>query len=807
MAKEYKVIVNDQEVDLYKSKDLDLAITLAISDSNNITVRKKANTKTLKFPGTGNNKVIFGHPEDPNSIVNLDQQSKPSVIIEADGTEIFRGYIKVVAATDIGNKVIEYEGLCTGTNGDWIQRMGNDSMNTLDYSDQNHTNDWQTIMTSEFANASIEYVYDLIDRGEFTGQLYDGNTKRGVNIQDRFPALKIKGMVERTFKSIGYTVSSSFFSSTFFTKLYWMFTNEELKHPDSFNADLVAKVQSNTVQKVTPNPQQQIHFKMLLQSPRTIFYNTSGAFEFNTGSEYFCLGKGKHTFSITVNFTAQTFGYYDAAQTNNGNVIFTFKKRNRFKDGNAYVAGLNATSQITTLLTNTHSAIINFEREFDLEFGDEVYLDATMFYKQIIGGSGGEHLKINQYIFECVKVEGSLGMGENQYVDWAYNLPDVPKLEFIQGLKDLFNLHFTADTNKRVVYIEPRDDFYNGDTQDWSDKLDNAKEIKASFLGDKLAKTLRYRYKDDPNDKVVDLWNKQNNKIFGAEDSDINNVFAKDEIQEIENTLFAPTWMEDCPRIGLVGAIIPKMWNSTTLPKRSQKFLPRILYYNGLQTVPNGGYWRFNKLGTIAYQNANPITTPFGGKRLVYPNFYSFDDSQVNDNNLMYDDRYYSSGLHQKYFRNAQKILDEGRQFDMYIYLNDTDISNIDFRQPIYIERDGNGAYFILDKVSNYKSQDNVSTLCTLTKIIPTTPFKVLRYNTNKPKPIFTVAGDSGDGLIVTTTGSVVGGGQPYTNKAPGGSIMQHGGGVVINESGSVRDVYFTDSDGKLQRVIMNTNK
>lgn len=808
--KSYKVYINDSEVDLYDPYDLDLAITLAVAEANDITTRKKSNTKTLKFPGTGNNKVIFGHPEDVNSIVNIDQQEKPKVIIEADGTEIFRGFIKVQAATSLDDKVVEYVGVCTGTNGDWIERIGKANVNELDYSDQNHTNDITTVDGSEIVTTGREYVYDLIDRGEFSGQLWSNNSKRAVSILDRFPALSFTSIFKRIFDSIGYTISSNFYSSSFFQKLYWIFTNVELKHPDTYNADLVCTAQSNVAKKVIHNvavSNPYTWLSMYFNKPDTFspITNPSGAFQFMNDSQYFCLGKGRYTFKATINFNATAFGYPNNTPTGDylGYVIFTFKKVNRYKDGIAYVAGADATSQQYS--RPAVNGVYNFgvktiTKTFDLEFGDEIYLEAQYYFYKVLGN---EYFEVTQYTFECLEVQGSLGMGENQYVDWAYNLPDVLQLDFITGVKELFNLHFQADPINRVVYFEPRDDFYNGSTLDWSDKLDNSKEIKTIFTGSNLSKIMQYKYKSDANDKFVNEWEKQNKKTFGGIDVDVNNVFAKNDVEEIENSLFAATWMESCPRIGLADVQIPKMWADVSLPKRSQKFAPRVLYYSGIETLPNSGTWRMNNHGTIAWQTNNPTF----GIRTNYPRFYSFDNTQVNSNNLLYNDEYYSSGLFQKYFRNAQNILDEGRQFEMYLKLTDTDISNIDFRKPIYIEKNGNGTYFILNKVDNFKSQDGVSTLCVLTKIIPTKLIAALPYKTGKPMIIYSntfnvSAVQSGNPSV--NGGAVVVGGKVIFKSSSTGELIPAFDDVVVEIDGNIMPVYVVDDDGIYRKVVID---
>lgn len=791
--KEYEVLINGQSVDIYSDKDFDLAITLAIAEANELNVGKKANTKTLKFPATNNNKIIFGHPEMVNSVVNINQQTKPSIIIRANGTTIFQGHIKVRGATNLVGIITEYEGVCFGVNGDWISLFGESKLSDLDYSDQNHLNNWLTIANSEYGN--YEYVYDLIDRGQFTGQTYD-NGKIGVNIEDRFPALKIKGLVERCFKHIGYNVVSSFKDSAFFGKLYYEFTNEQLKHPDSFSDDVKAHIQSTDATHkadttTTGSTTNRIQIDLRMKAPRTIFSNTAGAFEFRTPERYMCLGKGKYRIKSIIQFRTEMFAFYDTANTNYGNVIFTISKFNQGTDGLVYAAGGDASSDRINLPSKSYTAIVTFEKEVDLDYGDEVFIRGVVNCKQTLGGAGGERIHQLNHTFEVTEVIGELGLGENQYVDWAYNLPDVYILDFLNGLKALFNLRFTQISGLRTVYFEPRDSFYSGEIQNWTDLLDISKEMSTSFLGEGLSKTMRYRYRHDSKDELVNEWEKQNSKVFGAIDVSVNNAFAKDGVQEVENPLFAPTFMDRCERIGLQDATIPKQWNSRTMPKRSQAFEPRILYYEGLKTISNSGYWRMNWYSAASWQTAHPVTAadPYNGKRYTFPRFYSYNDLELNDNNLLYCDTFFSSGLQQKYYRNNQKIIDEGQRFSCYIKLNDVDIENIDFRKPIIIEIDGNATYFVLDEVSNYKSQDGVTTLCHFTKVIPTIPASLTAFAAGSPfKPFITstVYGDIG----ALPDGTVVIGGTPFPTPTKKNTV-----------AGGIEDVVTETSEGYILPV------
>ncbi len=815
--KTYKIIIDGNEVDLYDPNNLDIAITLAISDSNDLTTRKAGNTKTIKVPATATNKQIFGHPQDFNSVVEIDQTSKPSAVIEASGTRIFNGFAKPNGSTDIAtNNITEYELNCIGDNGDWVSKVSGKKLSDLDYSDQNHYRTAAVQNASETIIAGREYVYDLIDRGEFAGQLYYSGTlqKRSVNISDRYPALSIKSMIDRTINATGYKIVSSFMDGAFFKSLYWQFTNERLNIDQSFKDNLVCQIQSlHPNQYIAPNTTQKvIDIEDYYADGNDIYYlnytpgvpsvpNPSGAYGLANPYEYFVKASGKYKIQGQL---SGTYIYTSTASITSANIFFNIMKKNRFKDGIArsiYFKSFDAGDRVhgSGLPYGTFNFFGDVSTEdadfaytwgeFDLEYGDEIYYEITT--------PENFQVYIGHVVFGVPKITNIYGIGEGQLFDFNLNMPIDSQLDFIQGLKELFNLHFSTDVESRIIYIEPYDDFYNGEIEDWSSKLDRSRDVKINFTGSNLSRTIRYRYKNDSNDKFVDQWQKDNAAYLGEQKSELSNVFAKDEIQEITNKIFCPTWMNTCARIGLNTSDIPRMWCDVSIPKHTTKFGARILVYQGVKEISGSDTsWRMNPVGTMTYQNANPTV----GVRTDFPSFIFYDNSQVNDNNLMYCDSHYSHGLHQKFYRNNQKIIDDGRQYIPYLKLNDLDISNLDFRKKKYIEEEGNGSYFILDKIDNYKSQDNVSTLSILTKVLSSVKLSKLPYQLgqtliipNPPK--------NNLALSISEDGAIQVRGQDVLTPTHDGEYVSGNGNVFTEQDGIIQPVYYIDSLGNYQIV------
>jgi len=816
--KQYKIYINNEEIELYQTVDKSIAITKMIASSSDLTARKKDNTKTITVPGTGVNRKLLKYAEDINSVIEQTEE-KPTIRIEADGENIFYGYCRVNVATIIGDSEwSEFELTAIGGNADWIERMSGRYLHDLDYSDQDHERSETVVNASEIVGGGREYVYDLIDRGRFSGQI-DSNGKETVQLYDRYPAITNKSLFVRSFNDIGYRVVSDFIDSAFFESTYFPFVNEYMKHPLSVNDTYRMSCYSTEPRKPTTLP---AIVQMTFGNTQFVapYYNTGNNMNAITQGRYLCKGgRGKYTFTFRVDYRSTGNVYVSnvngSVYVYTANVIATFKKINRYKSNTPVVCSFDA-SYVDELPANTNGdnwftmRTIEFTKTFELEWGDEVFVEVEMnqycdgvpFTATYVGTAYQARGPLDIYYSElsCDKVEGRLEMGEYQTVFMNENLPEnVLQLHFIQSMKELFNLHLVTDVDARTVYIEPWEDFYSEPVEDWSDKIDLKKDRQIIFAGSDLAQIIRYKYKEDSMDKFVEAYNSQNTIQYGAHDADVDNVQAKKDLEILDNTLFAATWMDNGARFGCGTTMFPRMWSDVSLPVKSSKFMPRILVYKGRTNLPTGETYRQNTIGLWQYQQDNPNNT----YRTVYPKFQFYNNESANNDNLCFADNDYSYGLFNKYWRHSHAIKADARKVTMFVWLKDNDVSNVNFRAQKYIEINGNGAYYILERIENYKSQDMESTLCELVKVTGRKKLGKLNYQQSGfTNPILVFGSPFIPGSISYDGQKLMVAGETILQRRPDGTFRAAEGETVYAEvNGVIVPVLYTDTNNNYQEV------
>ena len=69
------------------------------------------------------------------------------------------------------------------------------------------------------------------------------------------------------------------------------------------------------------------------------------------------------------------------------------------------------------------------------------------------------------------------------------------QIDFIKAISHLFNLYFTTDVQRKIIYIEPFNDFFTKDGGvDWTEKLDLGKAIGDNYdIG--LTQEINFKYK------------------------------------------------------------------------------------------------------------------------------------------------------------------------------------------------------------------------------------------------------------------------------------------------------------------------
>lgn len=658
--KEAKIFIGGEQVDLFDRDKLRLALTYSIADINNIEARSSGFSKTITAPRTHNNDLIFGFGTDINSADALDQNERRTAHIEVGGTVLLRGFARINKnIIKNRNNTGQYQFVIIGDNGDWKEKLSEKNVNELDYSDQDHIYNKANIDLSETVSTDRDYVYPLINYGATLGghPISGNNNIHDVLVEDRFFALNVKSILIKMFKDIGVKIASGFIDAFFFGKLYLPFTNDLFKHPDNFRDDnifragLLSDITFDT-NLFTPTG----GFVLELDNETGAFFDTGN--NFNTSTfEYTIHEKSKQNFKYQIEFLIPNGGKVEIDVRKNG-VLFI-------------------TGDIITIPSNK-ATIVKSETGFiDVNKNDTISILWTVVSNvaEIIT------LKKDNTIFSN---DISLQITKGTNVELNENLPDINQLDFVKGIKDLFNLYFLYDADTRTVFIEPRDEFYKSRVIDWTDKFDKSKDEEITYLNDKLKKKIVYKYKSDSGDGLVNGIEKQDDIIIASQEITNPNKFVKDE-QKLGTDAFAPTIMRPFDFIGLFVSKVPTLNKDAILvPDLSEKstgFELRILFFDSIRNTESGESWFFE-----------------GAERTDYPYFYSVDVVSDNDNSLYYNNTRRSKGLFNKYYENLHDTLNNGRLYTAFFNLNDSDISNLDFRVPIFVKN----TYYLLNKIINY---------------------------------------------------------------------------------------------------------
>jgi hypothetical protein len=341
---------------------------------------------------------------------------------------------------------------------------------------------------------------------------------------------------------------------------------------------------------------------------------------------------------------------------------------------------------------------------------------------------------------------------------------DDSQLDFINGLTGLFNLYWKSDEENKIIYCEPRDDFFYSRTQavDWSEKLDFSTKQTSKFIYDALNRDLCFTYQDDGADGFVDGRNEAVGQICSLYSyaMDLGSYY-KDDESKIGTTLFAPTYMfrdktigtnqGKCPWIPVIQSEYTNIWNvsnSNDFPDKVSDFLPRILLWAGLiplnkadgQTAVNEWRWsddnasaspilKKNYPAAMMYYDEDNEFFPqltVGGYDW-YPTL-PYNDMEANRIQPTPATYPFCQGLYQVFWeRSIENMLQRPRLKKAKFLLNTTDIATLDLRKLVYLKTGTEDTYWIINKIVDYKPGKNDLTVVELYQFIPAIPVKKTR--------------------------------------------------------------------------------
>ena len=337
----------------------------------------------------------------------------------------------------------------------------------------------------------------------------------------------------------------------------------------------------------------------------------------------------------------------------------------------------------------------------------EIKPSQPQYFDQIYFGGAREGMKLTLSAKTTLKPIFVSHPGEGNSVNFAQVAAhEIRQIELINALKQMFNLYFYTDTRTKTIYIEPREEFYGSQLIDWSDKIDLEKPIQVEELGEETGNLFTLQYQT--GDGAVTRWNRANKQVLGAWSAEIQNRFTQQKEKTYENPLFTASINQqnvypDAPSASIVQAG-DRDADGENPGVENLNFMPKIVCYAGVKTLPEGEYW-----GWPAYGNQYPMI--------------AFHDPDGNTPSLCFEDRNNQQGLH-RYYDKTIETYNQGLKITLYLHLTPDEIEPFiipndmqhDFRARFKLRIHGEEIICRLEEITDYNPDLNQSTRCTFLK-------------------------------------------------------------------------------------------
>ena len=770
-----KIYINNEQIDL--TDEVSIPLNFNIADIREPEKRSTTWSKTVVLPGTTFNNDLFSNIWNVNAVINstgttnftpnFNPNLKAIAEITYNEATQFKGICQLLNVNVTDKYEIQYEVCFYGSLQNIYQDFTNGYLRDIDLTEYNHN----YTLHNQFLSWSRTngYVYPHIDYGKRINSQF--------KVEDIYPAVFVKTLIDKMFSQAGYTYQSNFFETDTFKKLIIPYNGQSLLSLSgeqienrSFRAEKTAEqevrftfpddsfYETPFVGPGIPRPAAcDISFQDDINAPNYDPGNT-----FTSNLYYKATRSGNYKFKTFIKLNIEYLPdvpltlYSDYTPCSlviyRNNTIIANVPIRLVLNGNSFYA-----NTFNVRVTNDGSDYIDYgqlsedaegtlEIQTNLNQNDSVYVSIVTnhpSYLIILPQLDGDDIQVQGIInikdestFQGQLLDSTIQEGDTVILSDV--LPDnIKQSDFFNSIIKAFNLFVEVDkSNEFNLLIEPRPTFYSsGTVNDWSDKLDYSKETKIIPMGEINNKTYLFTYKDDKDYFNTDYQTKFA-EIYGQKKYDIQNDFLKGEVKT--ELIFSPT-----PLVDTIGhdRVISKIY---TLDNNGAiKFTPsniRLLYYGGLKTTTNT-WQHIATSGTTIRSNyayaghLDDVQNP------------TFDLSFTNPRQVYYTpERYTTNNLYNKYWKDyIEQIADkDSKIFVGYFLINEFDIQSLDFRNTFYFEND----YWRLNKIIDYDISAKVPTKCEFIKLKTLPPYvDDIGFNT--------LGGVEDNGTVVAPTGKI----------------------------------------------------
>jgi hypothetical protein len=608
---------------------------------------------TLNLPLTRQNKKLL------KFISQADVKSEVSAIgrLYIGELLIIEGFIVVLEYSDYTAKIII-------NSDDWIEEIKDVKLLTLDMSASDHTLTHANVQDSWSASFPM-YRYPMIDFGALqSGQV---GASAVWYPTDFIPMISVAQLIAKILEP--YTISSTWIDTTFVKNIFIL--GREMTIDESFirgknllvavtnDSDNLATGTSSTVMMVT------LH--------KILVFNTKTTDEGDdwTGTAYTVPATGTYRFKAAITFVNTAYGNSSLTIEDEQVVIDIVQN-------SAIIATIASAAYVATELINGVTYTVD-SGYVNLTVGDSIEIDCLA-RCYVTGISGTQTVTINTTTASNlinIWSTANLSRGLNSTVSLEEMLPDMTQLDFLAAIRDIFNLRFWMDKQKRTIYIEPWDSFISDHVIDLTSFVD-FESVNAELISPNYSKNIVLKFKNDDSDEAYKEYLKANVNAPGRKEITLTSLYTKEGIEEREHP-FSTVIPGYNQTLGNYTLTMPRIWKEIpaipfNMYDRKVGFNTRLVEWKGLTS------------GLTWYYDADTLTQ--------YPKIEGLDFAT----------------LYTSYWQKFYHYIDKGKLYTVKIKLNPlylaqfhtviADAESEGFRPTYSITINSIKNYFFLQKIT-----------------------------------------------------------------------------------------------------------
>jgi hypothetical protein len=733
-----EITIGGQQISVSDPAAIPISIDYALEDQENFQTKKGSQGADITVPATLINSVAAGSFHNP-SVADLTKdetfKNPQDLVVRAHGNEIMVGKALLKRATH-REMPISYTWNFYGDNTDWMIDLAEKTLydfivgiKSFIFSKQIIIDSWQYDGSSEalpYLFAPVRYTNPMGDPD--ANGVYDDYNMQPAYMQ---PSISKYWLIYWGFKSLGYRVQSGFMDLPFFRRQLMPWTWGAFLSSESTRLD---------------------NLRFLARSEDQVFIDwsftgywdlkadnskTNGGFDNNGVYSY-----NHDTFEMQWAYLAQfNYGNLDAYlhlaleidATVVGNGTADTADNHLWVEWYKIAAGTGIRSLLETdsvfELTSPKIGrrdfvqLVHLEKKVNVNPGDSVI--AKVFIRNHNpGGIGRANIFAQVITFELDYFRIPIGTGTIDMANYTA-FKNYKFLDYLKGIIDEFNMSVKTDVTNKVVLLEPtypyrlpgetlvRPGFFNGDFQDWSQKLDLSQDADLELFSN-YNQVINFRYRSDGNDSIQKIVQDRYTLTLGAALYKLPARFQSGN-KDFENRFFSPVMHYEVAQWKDITGVKPQMIcmiseNSSNTSRNFQaqsNLNPKSAYYKG---IISGIGWVFDGEVQSAFPYLFGVNYMAGGEN---DPVLSYSDERIGDP----DTGRVAEGLLKKFYLQRLANIRNGQWHTAFFQL-----SNWDVAQPWHREfKCYMNQKWELIAIEGYKPLGQAATKCMLRKWTPVT--------------------------------------------------------------------------------------